>query len=63
MKREMYQDVATTLGVWKNPWTGWWEFRIPGGAVGGYNSFEECCEAAMDYAVESEARWSQVTYE
>lgn len=57
------EELARELGVWRNPWTRWWEFSIPGGAVGGYGSFDECLEAAMEWHVESESRWYEAAYE
>ena len=57
------KELALELGVWQNPWTKWWEFTIPGGAAGGYDSFEECLEAAMEWHVEQEIKRYEVTYE
>lgn len=50
-------EIARELGVWLNPWTHWWEFSVPGGAIGGFDSFDECLEAAMEWHVEREERW------
>ena len=56
-------ELARELGVWRNPWTSWWEFSTPGGTVGRFASFGECLEAAMEWHVGMEEKQSTDAYE